>query len=238
MKIIGVSMRMSKASDYDESRDVIAHDWCSLLEPLNVLPVMIPNNLSNIVQYLNRIEISHLLLTGGESVGNEEQLLSFFERSAELESLPKKLSDYTKLSIRDITEVICLRYALQNKLPVFAVCRGLQLINACFGGKLSREQFVRNNEINDAGGAEHISTVHPVEWVETSESFYVNSYHADAVYESQIATALNCLALSNDGVVEALQNKEHKITSVQWHPEREKIKCPLSERLIEAWLNS
>jgi putative glutamine amidotransferase len=38
--------------------------------------------------------------------------------------------------IRDQFECFLLKWAIKNRIPVFAVCRGFQLVNVFFGGKL------------------------------------------------------------------------------------------------------
>ena len=47
-RIIGVSLRITNAENYDEIRDSISHDLVLFLQKLNLTPLLIPNAISNI----------------------------------------------------------------------------------------------------------------------------------------------------------------------------------------------
>jgi gamma-glutamyl-gamma-aminobutyrate hydrolase PuuD len=105
-----LTARVSKARDYDEPRDSLAHDWIATLEDWGLLPVLIFNTLHDPAGYLDVMDVDILILTGGENVGESPE--------------------------RDRTETALLEHALARRLPVLGVCRGLQLINHHFGGEL------------------------------------------------------------------------------------------------------
>ena len=108
---IGISLRVVQAPNYDEKRDALSQDWSSLLEELGFIPVFIPNTLSSLENFLEEISLDGLVLSGGDNIGENQG--------------------------RDETENKLLMYAIEKKIPVIGVCRGMQLINAYFGGKLS-----------------------------------------------------------------------------------------------------
>ena len=65
----------------------------------------------------------------------------------------------------------------------------------------------------------------------------VNSFHHQAV--KKLAPALRPMALSDDGVLEALYDPRHPfLWAVQWHPERIFRENELSRRLLSAFLSA
>lgn len=54
---IGISLRVVEATSYNEKRDALSHDWSAFLEKLNIVPILIPNTLSNIESFLNEFEL-------------------------------------------------------------------------------------------------------------------------------------------------------------------------------------
>jgi putative glutamine amidotransferase len=68
-----------------------------------------------------------LLLTGGEDVAPERYGEAVAYPS--VESVPE----------RDALEFTLLEWALADRLPVFAICRGLQLLNVALGGSLYQD---------------------------------------------------------------------------------------------------
>jgi N5-(cytidine 5'-diphosphoramidyl)-L-glutamine hydrolase len=118
--IIGISLRITNAEKYVEKRDSISHDWPILLEKLGFSPLLIPNAISNIPEFLDEMKISGLILSGGDNIGDD--------------------------IIRDKTENDILNYAISHNVPLIGVCRGMQIINSFFGGKT---QFLNNtNHVN------------------------------------------------------------------------------------------
>jgi putative glutamine amidotransferase len=75
-----------------------------------MLPLFIPNRLSDTPAYMDYFQPDALVLTGGEDIGTTPE--------------------------RDKTEADMLDHALKTGLPVMGVCRGLQVINAHLGGTL------------------------------------------------------------------------------------------------------
>ena len=66
--LIGMSMRITENSSYVEYRDSISHDWVNYLNKYDISPLLIPNNLANINQFLNSVDISGIIITGGDSI--------------------------------------------------------------------------------------------------------------------------------------------------------------------------
>lgn len=105
---------------------------------------------------------------------------------------------------RDEMEKKILDYALQRNVPVFGFCRGMQVIVDYFGGKLGNVEG-------------HVAVRHKISG--EIERKGVNSFHGQACYD--VNQPLEILAKAEDGVLEAVCNREKKILGIMWHPERE-----------------
>jgi gamma-glutamyl-gamma-aminobutyrate hydrolase PuuD len=120
---------------------------------------------------------------------------------------------------RDRLESALLREALDRDLPVFAICRGLQLVNAVLGGTLVQHI--------DGHKCPKQRDVHPVniaagsmlESILGRNGYIVNSRHHQCA--GKVASELVVAATSpEDGVVEALELPGKRfVLAVQWHPE-------------------
>ncbi len=107
---------------------------------------------------------------------------------------------------------------VKNNKPILGICGGLQAINVYSGGSLKEvdksihsNPLSRNHKIN----IEKNSFVYDVF---NEESAVVNSYHYWAI--DRLGDSLECVATSEDGIVEAVECKEKRIFATQWHPER------------------
>ena len=135
---------------------------------------------------------------------------------------------------RDAYEIELIQRALETDLPVFAICRGVQVLNVARGGTL-----VQDIPTELPGALEHKLTVPPNEpftlahevWVEDgsllatlfgdaadTESPQVNSRHHQAV--KTLGEGLVAVATAPDGVIEAVEDPTRRFcVGVQWHPE-------------------
>lgn len=115
-KRIGLTMRGSNATGYDEARDGLARDWIAFMKANlpGVIWFPIPNIGTEAVRYIDELGLNGLLFTGGDDLG----------------SYPE----------RDETESALLKQALKSEIPVLGICRGAQLINTQLGGKLVKTE--------------------------------------------------------------------------------------------------
>ena len=133
---------------------------------------------------------------------------------------------------RDEFEIELVRRALEKDLPVFAICRGIQVLNVARGGTLIQH-------IPDEVGStvEHrikeprFAIAHDVwltqdsllertmrERLEEADACAVNSRHHQA--PKDLGDGLVATATAPDGVVEAIEHPERRfVLGVQWHPE-------------------
>jgi putative glutamine amidotransferase len=184
--VVALSMRIAKAPNYPEPRDAISQEWTTLLEYWAMTPLFIPNLINDVPAYMDTFKPDALVLTGGDDIGATPD--------------------------RDKTEMAMLDHALNTDLPVFGVCRGLQMINTYLGGAL----------INLEG---HINSRHKITLAPSWQKTYgdapeVNSYHGLGIETDGLANDLIATATDADGHIEAFCHQEKPLAAVMWHPER------------------
>lgn len=119
---------------------------------------------------------------------------------------------------RDLLESALLREALARDLPVLAICRGLQLLNAVLGGTL--EQDIGGHDHRKLRDAHEIRIVpgSRLERILGKQAYVVNSRHHQSA--AKLAPGLLLAAAAPDGVVEAVEIPGKRFAlAVQWHPE-------------------
>ena len=122
---------------------------------------------------------------------------------------------------RDLRQLEILDYFVHAGKPVLGVCKGHQLLNVYFGGKLC--QHIPEHAIHEWIGTDqsHMSQCLPdcflSELYGTTE-FSVNSAHHQAV----VVPAIGFIPVqwAPDGVLEAMVHETLPISGLQWHPER------------------
>jgi putative glutamine amidotransferase len=152
---------------------------------------------------------------------------------------------------RDQYEIALTRAAAQAGLPVFAICRGMQLLNVALGGTLVQDipSMVNGAMHHAADKAEPRYTIAHEVWVSEGsrldqlmgdklegETCQVNSRHHQAV--KTVAPGWEVTGTAPDGVIEAIEQTGDVFRlAVQWHPEnfwRTGEFRPLFEGFIEA----
>ena len=129
---------------------------------------------------------------------------------------------------RDENEAVAWNAAQRAGIPVLAVCRGAQLVNALLGGRLLMD-IPRDHAaaLDHASGEEALNrATHQVrvangsmlaELVGRAGAIEVNSEHHQAI--AQLAPGLQVSAVAPDGVVEGYEDPTRRLIAVQWHPE-------------------
>ena len=150
---------------------------------------------------------------------------------------------------RDAYEIALIRAAADAGLPIFAICRGMQVLNVAFGGTLVQDiPSMVNGAAHHAVPEPRFAIAHEV-WVAggsklgeimaeklEGETCQVNSRHHQAV--NVVAPGWDVSGTAPDGVVEAIEQPAFPFRlGVQWHPEnfwRTGEFRPLFESFIEA----
>lgn len=134
--------------------------------------------------------------------------------------------------LRDDYEIALVRAAIARDLPIFAICRGIQLLNVALGGSLVQDvptQVAR--AINHDPEIPHDRIAHPVDVaagsrlaallrdeLEADGTCGVNSRHHQSL--KTVADGLVVTARAADGVIEAVERPASRFcVGVQWHPE-------------------
>jgi anthranilate synthase len=107
--------------------------------------------------------------------------------------------------------------AISQGLPIFGVCLGLQAIAEHFGGQLDLLDYPMH-------GKPSVVTVVPEQRRESlfangPTSFTVGRYHSTYVPADGVPPELLVTAVSDDGVVMAVEHRALPIAGVQFHPE-------------------
>lgn len=153
---------------------------------------------------------------------------------------------------RDSLEQLMIKFAIDNKVPLLAVCRGHQLLNVTMKGSLIVD-------IPEDVGSEHLhrdkrkakrnksTKVFHTVMIDQKSFLYgivktdkckVYSNHHQAV--DKIAKGFRGVSYAADGIIESIEpidTLQHPfILGVQWHPEavnpRNKLSGPIAERFL------
>ncbi len=155
----------------------------------------------------------------------------------------KKQYDTVKVDRnRDLFEFGLIDRARERGLPIFGICRGIQVINVKFDGTLFQDlEEQKSLKHRQQGGRSE--TTHRV-LVTDSESQLaqsvtgscpVNSLHHQAI--DRVGRGLKVTARSSeDGIVEAVEAADgYPLAAVQWHPE-EMVDRPDQRKIFERFL--
>ncbi|MGN0395133.1 MAG: gamma-glutamyl-gamma-aminobutyrate hydrolase family protein [Coprococcus sp.] len=221
---------------YDETKESywMLPGYMKVLEKCGAMPIMLPltSDEEEISQILEMCD--GLLLTGGHDVN------------------PAIYHEYMKdtcgvpCNERDLMESLLFGRALEKKMPVLGICRGIQFMNAYLGGTLYQDI---NTEYDSR--IEHHMTppydreVHKVTVMEDTlladilgaGVMPVNSYHHQAI--KKIAPGVSQMAVSEDGLVEAISVDGQRFAiGVQWHPEFSYESDDNSIKLVQAFVDA
>ena len=192
MKKIALTQRLVRISEYDEIRNSLDIRWQELLLTIDLIPIPLPLNVD--LSLYNGLEINGIILTGGNDLRSQ--------------------SDNMLSKIRDKHENQCISYAIENSIPLFGVCRGMELIAEYFGSTFKRvdDHVAKRHQIVPVIENEHKNYFNIIE--------SVNSYHKYAI--DVLGDELETLSICpDDNVIEAIVHKEYKIFAQMWHPERD-----------------
>jgi putative glutamine amidotransferase len=142
---------------------------------------------------------------------------------------------------QDRLDLAVARQSIDAGLPVLGICRGHQLLNVLYGGTLVQDMAsgtVVHHEPAPVHGAGPWAW-HEVELLSGSRvaalyasglgagTVKIASGHHQAV--ARVARGLTVTAVAEDGTIEALEDPDRWVASVQWHPEA--LELSAAERL-------
>ncbi|MDO5846462.1 MAG: gamma-glutamyl-gamma-aminobutyrate hydrolase family protein [Methanocorpusculum sp.] len=128
---------------------------------------------------------------------------------------------------RDASDKLLFAAALDENLPILAICRGMQMMNVVFGGVLYQDlpqefgDAVMHRSADQIDFARHTITVAKgsrLSGMVSAGELNVNSWHHQGVKE--VGAGLIVTAVSPDGLVEGLEAEDKDfVVGVQFHPE-------------------
>jgi putative glutamine amidotransferase len=121
---------------------------------------------------------------------------------------------------QDAFDLALARVAIEDRIPLLAICRGTQVVNVARGGDLVQD-------MTEALGADHRHLVHEIEILEDSplravvpdDRMTISCYHHQGL--GRLGRGLRASAYAGDGTIEAVVLDDHQgwYLGVQWHPE-------------------
>lgn len=218
----------------EEKKISVNQDYVEAVLRAGGTPVLFPvtADRERINALLNRVD--GLLLTGGEDVDPRE----YGER--------KQPCCGDCSASRDAMEFPLCREALARRIPLLAICRGMQVLCCALGGSLYQdlaEQFGTEllHPRSDVPG----DPVHPVDVrpgtllssIVGAGSLPVNSRHHQGIKVS--GKGLRVCAVAPDGLIEGVELPDHPFAlGVQWHPESLSDRYPDHQRLFDAFIRA
>ena len=135
---------------------------------------------------------------------------------------------------RDRGELALLEAAIARDMPVLAICRGVQVLNAARGGDLVQHlpDVVGHEEHRAVPGewSEHRVRVDPSSKVPAVDGSVMSHHHQGL---GRVGDGLREVAWAEDGTVEALEDPDKRfVVGVLWHPEAGADQV-LFDRLVE-----
>lgn len=194
---------------------VIRWDYVRSIEQAGGIPVILaPSGAALHSRLTTRLD--GLVLTGGVDI----------EPSAYGEAFHPSV---TRVSPeRDEFEFKLTKTSLQQKMPILAICRGLQVLNVVMGGSLVQDipTMIQSEISHDDSKRQRHELAHQITLKTGSrlyeilkmEKLWVNSFHHQSA--KQLGHGLIPVAWADDEVIEAVELPDsHFVIGVQWHPE-------------------
>ena len=210
--LIGVS----GSRNVTERHHFVRENYMQSVVAAGGLPMMLPHTRDEALALQMLDELDGLLLTGGGDVEparyGEEKLPVCDEPDAQ----------------RDDFELLIGRLALERGMPVFGICRGIQLLTVLMGGTLyqdietqlgiERIRHSQNPPYNEPAHAVRFVSGGLLERIAGAQEVRTNSMHHQCVKDA--GPRLIVEGWSEDGVVEAVRAAHtDDVFAVQYHPE-------------------
>lgn len=224
--------------EIETRRFYLGRDYCEALESFGAIPfhICLIHEKKYIAEAMQNLD--GILLPGCNSDVNP--LLYGEEPHPKLGSvIPEK----------DETDLLVLAEAENLKIPVLAICFGMQILNVFRGGTLFQDiESQISNCIKHEQGIPQGRNSHSIKIEEESlimrlitkvdgdRTTQINSSHHQAV--NKTGHNLKITARANDGVIECIEDtrKDRFNFGVQWHPELSWKTDNLSNKIFETFV--
>jgi putative glutamine amidotransferase len=225
---------MPAQMDPDDEKQYLSRQYTNAIIAAGGVPIIIPLSTSaeSVLPLTERLD--GILLTGNRS------------------DLDPALYDTSRLEacgpiqpLRDSLDFFLLNAAMKRRIPVLAICFGIQSLNAYLGGTLIQDiptaidTPIRHNDRESEGTPSHqirISSGSILENLAGGLDAKVNSTHHQCI--ERPGRGLEVIACAPDGVIESVcgTDPRHWILGVQWHPEKSFDFDIFSRNLFECFL--
>ncbi len=213
--MIKIGITSSARIDSSNLYNALGNDYISSIIKCGGCPVIIPvvEEKFIISEYINMID--GIIISGGEDISPE----LYNEKNT---GLTKNIN-----SLRDRMEYSAIEAALNKRIPILGICRGMQILNVFSGGDLFQDianQY--HTDIKHANQLKNRSELHHeiiinenthLSKVTGLKTIQVNSRHHQAIRNP--AANFTISAMAPDGIFEAIEDINNDIVAVQWHPE-------------------
>jgi putative glutamine amidotransferase len=155
---------------------------------------------------------------------------------------PRAEQTYGTIPLRDEFEFALCNAALELARPLFAICRGTQVLNVALGGTLT-QHITDDFPGHGTPGVEGGQHVHDISIEAESRAGAAmgttrtrcSCHHHQAV--ARVGRGLRVTARADDGIVEAMELEGPTwVTAVQWHPEDTAAGDPAQQGLFDAFV--
>jgi putative glutamine amidotransferase len=138
---------------------------------------------------------------------------------------------------QDAFDLVVARWAIQEKIPLLAICRGNQVVNVALGGTLVQD-------MSTTIGRDHRHLVHDIELaadsplrdIVPSDRITISCSHHQCI--DQLADKLVPAAYASDGTIEAVTLTGHEgwFLGLQWHLEDLADTDPIQQGIFRAFV--
>ncbi|MBT8399110.1 MAG: aminodeoxychorismate/anthranilate synthase component II [Rhodothermia bacterium] len=117
---------------------------------------------------------------------------------------------------------------LGASVPILGVCLGHQAIGEVFGGQIVHAPTLMHGKTSNIhhDGRDIFSGI--------AEGFTATRYHSLVIERNSLPRELRVTAETEDGVIMAIQHKQHAIHGIQFHPES--ILTTEGPAIVQNWL--
>jgi putative glutamine amidotransferase len=215
-----IAVSTSVTVDKYPERAYVNAAYLNAIQQAGGVPVPVPPQLSAAARDEILKRVHGVLLTGGGDVDPTRFGETPHPTTSEVSTA------------RDTLEIDLTQRAIDRRVPLLAVCRGLQVLNVALGGSLHQDipsdpgSPLDHSQAGLQGKARHIPT-HQVKVRDGSRlagilgalEVDVNSFHHQAI--KRLGRGLADVAWAPDSIVEGVELVDggQFVVGVQWHPE-------------------
>ena len=205
MKTIIFTQRVDVITSYNERRDCADQRISDFLWQCGYMPIPVQNNPDIVTNIIGQLKPDGIVLTGGNS------LVRYGGNAPE----------------RDAIDSLLIKMAIENDIPLYGFCRGMQSILEYFDEKLETVKGHVAVRMKLAG------KVDPLLGDFNRE---VNSYHNQGCL-LVINPEIEVMAKSIDGVVKAIKHARYRLFGTMWHPERDMPYSKVDIAMVKNFFN-